>query len=114
MEKVEQYKSIVRETLEAIAAIIPPDEEVETQLIMDEPRGHYLLSAVGWLRDTHRELNTFVHIDVKSGGKVWIQHDGTDQMIALQLVEKGIPKSDIVLGFQSPYRRTFIPEFAVA
>ncbi|MFB3041155.1 MAG: element excision factor XisI family protein, partial [Candidatus Poribacteria bacterium] len=31
----------------------------------------------------------------------WIQHDGTEEGIALDLVNEGIPKSDIVLAFHS-------------
>ncbi|MFN4257448.1 MAG: XisI protein [Saprospiraceae bacterium] len=114
MEKLMQHKNIVRQIVEEIAAMIPADGQVETQLIVDEARGHYLLAAVGWHDDRQRELNTFVHLDVKPDGKVWIQHDGTDLRIALWLVEKGIPKSDIVLAFHAPHRREMIPEFAVA
>jgi XisI protein len=33
--------------------------------------------------------------------------------IAFMLADKGIPKSDIVLGFRSPYRRQDIAEFAL-
>ena len=114
MEKLTQHKNIVWQIVEAIAAMIPADGQVETQLIADETRGHYLLVAVGWHDGRQRELNTFVHLDVKPDGKVWIQHDGTDLRIALWLVEKGIPKSDIVLAFHAPHRREMIPEFAVA
>ena len=56
----------------------------------------------------------FVHIDVRPDGKVWIQHDGTDLRIADQLVERGIPKHQIVLGFKSPDTRRLIDDFAVA
>lgn len=67
---------------------------------MDNERGHYLLFSIGWPND-HREYLPFVHIDVQPSGKVYIQHDGTDLKIALLLVEKGIPKHDIVLAFQA-------------
>jgi hypothetical protein len=40
-------------------------------------------------------------------GKVWIQEDHTDSDIASLLMEAGIPKSDIVLGFQSPSMRKY-------
>lgn len=112
MEKIDQHKSIVKQVVEEIYAMIPDDEQIETQLIEDETRGHYILAAVGWLNDTYRELNTFIHLDVKPDGKVWIQHDGTDQKIALMLIEKGIDKSDIVLAFHAPHRREMIAEFA--
>jgi len=33
-------------------------------------------------------------------GKIWIQADNTDIVIARELEAQGIPKSDIVLGFR--------------
>jgi hypothetical protein len=41
------------------------------------------------------------HFDIKDG-KVWVQENRTDILIAQQLSESGIPKSDIVLGLQFP------------
>lgn len=114
MEKVARHKRIVRQIVDEIAAMIPAEALVETQVIADDEHGHYLISSVGWLHGRQRELNTFVHLDVKNDGKVWVQHDGTDQRIALLLVERGIPKSHIVLGFQAPLRRELIPEFAAS
>ncbi len=112
MDVATRHRDIVRKVVEYIASISPSDEKVETQLIMDEVRGHYLLFSVGWETDTYREYAPFVHIDVKSDGKVWLQHDGTDLRIALMLAEQGIPKNQIVLGYRAPYRRDELPEFA--
>jgi XisI protein len=52
--------------------------------------------------------------NIKPSGKVWLQHDGTSLRIAEELHERGIPKSDIVIGFQPPYVRPFMEEYAVA
>ncbi len=52
-----------------------------------------------------------MHIVIQNG-KIWIQHAGTEDGIANRLVELGVAKGDIVLGFQSPYKRRFT-EFAV-
>lgn len=113
MDKITNYKKIISDLSEYIASISPSDENVETQLIMDNERGHYLLYSVGWENNDYREYAPFVHIDIKSDGKIWIQHDGTDLKIALLLVEKGIPKSDIVLAFRSPFRRKDIADFSI-
>ena len=40
-----------------------------------------------------------IHIDIR-GGKVWIESNGTDARIGEELVAAGIPRQDIVLGFQ--------------
>lgn len=113
MDKVTQHKKIVRELVEYIAALCPTDEVIENQLITDDEHGHYLLCAVGWEENDYREYATFLHIDVKTNGRVWIQHDGTDLKVALLLVERGIPKSEIVIGFRAPFRRQLMGEYAI-
>jgi ribosomal protein L27 len=40
-------------------------------------------------------------------GNILMRFKGTDCHIAEELVELGIPKEDIVLDFQTPYRRQF-------
>ncbi len=112
MDRIDKNKAIVKEVLEEIAAMTPPDEQTETQIIIDETRGHFLLMDVGW-QDVYRTYLPFVHLDVKPDGKIWIQHDGTDLNIAMLLVERGISKKDIVLAFHAPHRRKHIPEFAI-
>jgi XisI protein len=112
MDKVFLNKNIVRNLIEEIALISPSDEFIETQKSIDDVNGHYMLSSVGW-EGNYREYSTFLHIDVKPNGMVWIQHDGTDLKVALLLSENGIPKSDIVLGFHIPFQRKLIPEFAI-
>jgi hypothetical protein len=42
------------------------------------------------------------------GLKVWIQRDFTEERVASELVELGVPKTDIVLGFKPPYMRQFM------
>ncbi|MCP4662360.1 MAG: XisI protein [bacterium] len=42
---------------------------------------------------------------VRNGEKVWIQYDGTDPGVARELVEAGIPREAIVLGFRPPHVR---------
>jgi len=52
---------------------------------------------IGW--DGQRRVRGCVaHLDIR-GGKAWVQHDGTDRPVAEALVEAGIPREDIVLGF---------------
>ncbi len=112
MDKLTKNKKIVKEIVKEVAAISPSTKDVETQLITDDENGHYILFSVGWEKK-ERHYATFVHIDVKPDGKVWLQHDGTDLKIALELIEKGIPKEEIVLAFHAPFRRK-LTGFAVA
>ncbi len=112
MDKLTHHKAIVQKLIEEIAAMTPSDEQSETQTIIDNERGHYVLFSVGWGNEL-REYVPFVHLDVRDDAKIHIQHDGTDLKIAMLLVAEGIQKSDIVLAFQSPFRRKFIPDFAL-
>lgn len=113
METIKKKKEIVHNLVKEIAEISPSDENIETQMVLDDLRGHYILFSVGW-ENQEREYNSFLHIDVKEDGKIWLQHDGTNLKVALLLVEKGISKNDIVLGFHAPYRRELIPDFAIS
>ncbi|HBY77183.1 MAG TPA: XisI protein, partial [Cyanobacteria bacterium UBA11148] len=54
---------------------------------------------------------TLLHIDIIDG-KLWIQHDGTEEGIADELVAAGVTKDSIVLGFKSVERRK-LTELAV-
>ncbi|MCU0339724.1 MAG: XisI protein [Spirosomaceae bacterium] len=112
MDKLTKYKQIVQKVIHEIAQMTPSDDFSETQIIIDDERGHYLLFSVGW-SEKRREYAPFVHIDVLPNNKVYLQHDGTDLKIALWLSDKGISKQDIVLAFHAPHHRAFIPEFAI-
>jgi hypothetical protein len=104
--KFDQHKKIVRSVVERIAkqggAI--PDEDVI--VITDDVGGHYALFNNGW-EGSRRFYGCYLHIDVHPDGKVWLQHDGTDEKVALELIEAGIPQSDIVLAFHPPAARKY-------
>jgi len=53
-----------------------------------------------------------IHVDIIED-KIWIQYDGTEDGIATDLVENGVPKETIVLGFRPPEVRPYTG-FAVA
>jgi hypothetical protein len=114
MDKIKNYKKIVRSVVTEIAALSPEEEDgIENQLITDDEHGHYLYFGVGWENGgSHWFYATFVHIDVKKTGQVWLQHDGTDLKIAEMLITKGIVRQDIVIGFHPPFLRTAIPQIA--
>ncbi|MFN0037027.1 MAG: XisI protein [Saprospiraceae bacterium] len=113
MDKVTQYSKIIQQLLEEIAAMAPSEEGVENQIIMDDKRGHFLLYSVGW--EKKRWIyGSYVHIDLKPDGKVWLQHDGTSLRVAEELHSRGIPKQDMVIGFQDAQTRAHMGEYAVA
>jgi hypothetical protein len=112
MEKVAQYKKIGREIIQFIRDALSGDDSISIQAIMDEENGHYLVFNNGWRDSKHRVYGCVVHIEVKPEGKIWLHHDGTDMIVGQMLLDKGIPKSDIVIGFHAPIMRKDT-EFAV-
>ena len=105
MDRLSQYQQIVRQILTEHAHPYSHSDDVETEIICDFENDHYQLSYVGW-EDQNRVFNLILHFDIKEG-KIWIQHNGTESAIAQILVERGVPASDIVLGFHSPFKRQF-------
>jgi hypothetical protein len=54
--------------------------------------------------------NIILHLELRSDRddcKVWIQYDGIEGGVAEELVEAGIPREHIVLGFQPEEVRPF-------
>lgn len=102
MNKAVTWRALVRELLESHASP-SMHADVEAELVTDDTHGHYLVIYVGW-RGNQRVRECTLHVDVK-GDKIWIQHDGTERGLASELIERGVPKEDIVLGFRAPSRR---------
>jgi hypothetical protein len=106
-----QYRQIIEKILQEYAEFLDTDHQVQVELVLDEKRDRYLLVETGW-QNGYRIYGTLLHIDLVNY-KLWIQHDGTEDGIADELVAAGIPKSHIVLAFKSPEIRQHT-EFAVA
>jgi hypothetical protein len=104
MAKLEQYRQVIRQILSTHAsAQSNSNQEVECQLIFDTEHDHYQVLDVGW-EELKRVYNCFIHLDIKDG-KIWIQRNMTEADLAQDLVEKGVPREDIVLGLHPQYKR---------
>jgi XisI protein/XisH protein len=77
--------------------------ERRTLTIFDENNDEYILLDEGW-KGSHRIHKTWIHIEIRDS-KIWIHCDGTEQGVALDFLQAGIPKEQIVLAFQHPARR---------
>mgnify|MGYP006271602887 CR=1 FL=1 len=109
MESLTAQKQAHRQRIEAVMtqvmeAFFVENDPVQTQVIRDHEAGHYLLFSNGW-KGTRRVYGCFLHIDLAADGKVWLQHDGTDLVIAQMLLNQGVPKSELVLAFHHPSMR---------
>jgi hypothetical protein len=110
MDKLTQYRNYVQQLIKEYANYRPAYGDIEVETIFDTQRDHYQLINIGW-DDEQRVHGCSLHIDIKNG-KIWLQYNGTENHIAHELVALGVPKEDIVLGFQEPYKRQF-SDFAV-
>ncbi len=111
MDRVREYRTIVRQIFEEVTRDTPSTEDLRTELICDDALGHYQLSEVGWDEKKRRD-HVIIHADIIDG-KVWIQSDETDLTLADLLLDAGIPREHIVLAFHPPHLRQYT-EFATA
>ena len=102
---------IIKEFLREYAETPPAVGDIEMETILDDARGHYELRMQGW-NQWKRVHGSVVHVDVRDG-KIYVQHDGTEEGIANRLTESGIPATQIVLCFHHPDECAYTP-FAVA
>ncbi|MBX9257101.1 XisI protein [Desmonostoc muscorum CCALA 125] len=105
MDKIKHYRQLIKQILTEHAEITNNTHTVNSQLIIDSKNDHYQLAYVGWQGDK-RVFGPVMHFDIQNG-KIWIQYNGTEESVAERLVELGVPRSDIVIGFHSPFKRQF-------
>ncbi|MEH2293956.1 XisI protein [Nostoc sp.] len=110
MDKLILYRELVQRLLMARAKLRYGSDPIESQTIFDSTKDHYQLVHVGWKDSSTRIYGCVLHVDIKDG-KIWVQHDGTEDAIADQLVREGVPKQDIVIAYHAPQRQ--YTEFAV-
>ena len=105
MDKLTQYQDIIESMLSRYADIPCIGSTADTLKIYDRLRNHYLLLLNGF--DGNKRVHgCLIHIDIING-KCWLQLDNTDAVIAEELESLGIPKEDIVIGFQPEYLRHY-------
>ncbi|NJL46828.1 MAG: XisI protein [Leptolyngbyaceae cyanobacterium SM2_5_2] len=105
-----QYQQVVQQLLLRYAEGKPAYGEIEVETIFDTQRNHYQIVHLGW---HHRRWvhHCVMHLDIRDE-KIWILHNSTEHDIARDLVELGVPKHNIVLGFHPRYIRE-MSEYAV-
>jgi len=105
------YFEVVKNILQEYADFFSKNSPYPLRALFDDIRQSYLLLDSNWHGQTYIH-NTPVHIDIINE-KIWIQYDDTEEGIATDLLEAGVPAQDIVLGFRPPELRPYT-EFAAA
>ncbi len=105
MEKLEFYRAKVIEVLSEFGEPPSANPDIERQFIGDTERDRYGIVFFGF-QNGRQMCGCVLYIEIKNG-KIWIQHNNTELEIGKELVALGVPKEDIVLGFQPPFMRQF-------
>lgn len=106
-EKIQRYQTVLIQYLEemAIERNGIAGDTLEYQVIADQQRNHFQLVRVGW---HNRKFNFLVllHFDINpKTGKIWIQQNNTEWLVADDLQGRGVSSNDMVLGFKPEYIR---------
>ena len=105
LEKIHNYRTIIKQILSQYATYQPSNGEIEMQTLLDTEQDRYQVLAIGWNQEK-RIYGCSMHLDIKSG-KIWVQANNTEIDIAEALVAQGVPKEDIVIGLQPAYLRQY-------
>ncbi len=111
MADLDKYREYIEEIINWRATIGYANSELETKPVFDRERDRYLLMVNGF-EGKKRYNYALIDVEIRNG-KFWIHYDGLEDGVATYLLEKGVPKEDIVLAFYSPEKRK-LTEFALA
>lgn len=111
MDKISIYEQYILSILQDYAKVEYANLNAQNQLIADRENRRYQVVTIGW--DGKKYVHDCpMHMDIICG-KIWIQRNMTELDLGEILVEMGVPKSDIVIGFLSPKVREY-SDYAVA
>lgn len=111
MDTLNRYRDLIESILTRLASYPRRLDECEYRTLFDRKSDSYLLLRLGWEKN-RRIHHAIIHLEIINH-KIWIQENNTDLLIADELEEAGVPKTDIVLGFQHPSYRQYT-EYAAA
>jgi hypothetical protein len=111
MDRLDTYRQVIRNVLHPYTQIVYANVTAKNRQIFDPETDRYIILSEGWDRQQHLH-SCLIHVEIIDE-KVWIQLDNTEDGVAEELIQAGIPKQDIVLGFHEPEVRQYTG-FAVA
>ncbi|OCQ98349.1 DNA element excision controlling factor XisI [Nostoc sp. MBR 210] len=112
MDKLTEYPKLIKRILTEYIELcqLHPNPGIETFLIVDESKAHYIWMNLGWQNGDRISAMT-VYVRIRDD-KFWIEEDWTENGIATDLLRAGVSKEDIVLAFHEPKMRQYT-NFAV-
>lgn len=101
-DELNTFQKAIWQVFEPIQEWHTPD--VQYEFVFNIINQQYQVLMSGW-QGNQRLYGVLIHIAIRDG-LVWLEEDNTKLEVAAQLVEYGIPKDKIVLGFYPPDHRT--------
>lgn len=113
MDKLKTYRELIRKVLLDYRSLenASDDSELESLVLLDDVEQQYLMVRTGWDRSDRIE-RIAIHVRLKNE-KIWIEEDCTEEGVATDFLQAGVPREDIVLGFHPQHLRQYT-EFAIA
>ncbi len=109
--KLKKYENAIISILSEYEKIKYANVVGGNQLVIDKKNHQYQVLTIGWDKDefVHDCPMHFAIIE----HKVWVQQNMTEWEVGEMLEDRGVPKTDIVVGFLSPDLRAYT-KYAVA
>ena len=104
------YSEIIKKVLCNYAKLFVQLGVPPKRTLFADNEQNFMVLDIGWYGNKYIH-NATIHIEIIDH-KLWIHNDDTEDGIADDLVEAGIPAKDIVLGFRHPKVRPHT-QFAV-
>jgi hypothetical protein len=86
--------------------------DLRTVVIADKEKKQFQVVTMGWYEGEFL-YHLMFHFEIKADGKIWLIQNNSDIPVAELLAERGVPKSEIVIGFQ-PEKLRMAGGFAAA
>lgn len=106
MDKIKHYQDVIIQFLhhynQATGGNLP-NQPTQRRILIDKINNSFQLLAIGW-RKEHYIFGPVFHFDILDG-RIWMQCNNTEWEAVDFLMEKGVERFDIVLGFVPEYAR---------
>lgn len=104
MDKITKYQNIIIDFLKEQAKPTKGiSEDIRREVIIDRESNNFQLLHVGW-KESYYQFFVAFHLSIIND-KIWLQWNRTEHEVVDFLIEKGVPKDDIVLGLKPPFVR---------
>jgi len=104
MAKLKKYQNILIQFLKEQAKPTKGmHPNIRREVIIDKESNNFQLLHIGW-KGHHYQFFIDFHFSIINE-KIWLQWNRTEHEVVDYLIEKGVPKNDIVLGLKPPFTR---------